>query len=431
MEARAQFALATGQQFPQVQELFATANAVGVPKALAAPLALDRNFLGYQVGFDAAWELDLWGKYRRGVESQAAALLGSVADYYGSLVSLTAEVARAYVTIRTFEELLEQAADNVKIQEEGLRIAESRFHNGATSELDVTQATSLLESTRASIPQLEISLHQTRNALSTLLAQPTGKLEALLTGPKGVPSAQAKVGLSIPASLLRRRPDIRSAEYYAAAQCALIGVAKSELYPSFSLVGTIGLGAISSGSGSHNPFTWDSLFYAAGPQVNWPFFSYGRLENGVRVQDARFEQLVVGYRQTVLKAAQEVEDALVGFLRSQDAVTSQEAAEKASERSVHIAIAAYQEGAVDYVRVLDSQRSLLQEQTALTQTRSAVATNLIALYKALGGGWEVSQSRPVIPDPVKEEMRARTNWGDLLTEPRSPEVRESPPPGKR
>ena len=187
------------------------------------------------MGFDAAWELDLWGKNRRGVEAQTASLLASVADYYSVLVSMTAEVARTYAMIRQFEVLIEEALENVSLQEHGLAITESRFRNGATTELDVTQATTLLESTRASVPQLKTSLQQARNALSTLLGQPTGTVDALLAGPKGIPTAPAKVAVSVPAEMLRRRPDIRRAELDAAAQCARIGVAKAALYPSFSL----------------------------------------------------------------------------------------------------------------------------------------------------------------------------------------------------
>jgi NodT family efflux transporter outer membrane factor (OMF) lipoprotein len=431
VEARAQLGIATGKQYPQVQELFASAAVVGVTQQQANFLQLGRDYLGYAVGFDAAWELDFWGKYRRGVQSETAGLLASVADYQASLVSLAAEVARTYAVIRTFEVLIEQARQNVTVQEQGQQIAQSRFRNGATSELDVTQATTLLESTRASIPQLQIGLQQARNALCTLLAQPTGTVEALLAGPKEVPTAPATVAVGVPAEMLRRRPDVRSAELNAAAQCARIGVAKADLYPAFSLVGTVGLQAFSSSSTPRNLFNGDSFYYSVGPQVTWPFFNYGRIENNVRVQDARFQQLLVNYRNTVLKAAQEVEDALSGFLNSEEATGSEQAAVKAAQRSVELAVLEYQEGVVDYQRVLDAQRSLLREEQSLTQTRSAVATNLIALYKALGGGWELGQSQPIVPEATQHEMRERTNWGDMLSEPRGPERRAQPRPPNR
>jgi NodT family efflux transporter outer membrane factor (OMF) lipoprotein len=429
VEARAQFGFATGSQLPQLNA-FGSAAAVGLTQQqtnIVSPDQLSRNFLTYQVGFDAAWELDFWGKYRRGVQAEAANLLAIVADYYSSLVSLTAEVARTYAMVRTYEVLIAEAQDNVRLQEDGLRITESRFRNGAAPELDVTQATTLLESTRASVPQLEIGAQQARNALSTLLGQPTGTVDGLLAGPKEIPSAPATVRVSVPADMLRRRPDIRSAQLNAAAQCARVGVAKADLYPSFSLVGTVGLGAVSSGIASHNLFSGQSFFYSVGPQVNWPFFSFGRIQNGVRVQDARLQEALVDYRNTVLKAAQEVEDALVTFLNSQQAVGYEENSVKSAQRSVEISIAAYQQGAVDYQRVLDAQRSLLEQDNALTQARSSVATGLIALYKALGGGWELAEGQQVVPEATQREMKERTNWADLLSEPRGPERRKKPP----
>jgi NodT family efflux transporter outer membrane factor (OMF) lipoprotein len=431
VEARAQFGIATGLQYPQQQELFANASAVGISQHDANVFTFDRHYLAFAVGFDAAWELDFWGKYARGVEAEAASLLASVTDYDEALVSLTAEVARTYTLIRTSEVLIELTRENVRVQEDALRMAESRFRNGATSELDVTQATTQVEATRATIPQLQIGLQQARNALSTLLGQPAGSVDALLAGPKEIPKAPAKVAVSVPAEMLRRRPDIRSAEERAAAQCALIGVAKAELYPSFSLFGTIGFRTTTNATGTPSSYTpGNSLFYLAGPRVNWPFFNYGRLENGVRVQDARFQQLLVDYRNTVLKAAQEAEDALAGFLNSQDATTFQQSSVTAAQRSVEIAVTQYREGAVDFQRVLDAQRSLLGEQNNLAQTRSSVATYLIALYKALGGGWELRRGQPVVPERTQVEMKERTNWGDLLSQPRGPEVKQNAPPGK-
>ncbi|MBZ4332489.1 efflux transporter outer membrane subunit [Corallococcus sp. AS-1-12] len=438
VEARAQLAILTGRQYPQVQAFSGSASAVGRSEnsAAANPFdveglgSIDRHFLEYQLGFDALWELDFWGKYRRGVESGTAGLLASVADYQSSLVSLTAEVARTYVLVRTYEVLIEQAQENARIQEEGFRIAEARFSNGATSELDMTQASTLLESTRATIPQLQAGLEQARNALSTLLGQPTGEVEALLAGPKRIPVAPATVAIGMPAEILRRRPDVRGAELYAAAQCARIGIAEAELYPSFSLFGTIGLQASTSAAASSNLFSLGSLFYSVGPRIVFPFLNYGRLKNGVRVEDARFQQLLVNYRNTVLKAAQEVADALTGFIHAQQAMTFQQAAVKSAQRSVELAVVQYREGAVDYQRVLDAQRSLLEQQNNLVQTSSSIATNLVALYKALGGGWEVRRDQPIVPEPMQAEMEQRTHWGDMLSKPRTQETKAGSQPVK-
>lgn len=430
VEARAQLGILTGQQYPQVQVATGSATAVGLSENVANLASFDRRYLDYQLGFDAIWELDFWGKYRRGVESGTAGLLASVADYQSSVVSLTAEVARTYVVIRTFEVLIAQAEENVRVQEEGLKIAESRFRNGATSELDVSQATTLLEGTRATIPQLETGLEQAHNALSTLLGQPTGAVETLLAGPKRIPVAPPTVAVGMPAEILRRRPDVRSAELYAAAQCARIGIAEAELYPSFTLVGSVGLEASSAGGTSGNLLSIGSLAYSFGPRIVWPFLNYGRLKNGVRVQDARFQQLLINYRNTVLRAAQEVTDALVGFVNAQKTLAFEEAAVRAAQRSVELAMVQYREGAVDFQRVLDAQRSLLEQQNNLAQASSAIATNLVALYKALGGGWEVRQGQPIVPEQVRSEMEQRTHWGDVVSKPRKPETEENQPQGK-
>jgi NodT family efflux transporter outer membrane factor (OMF) lipoprotein len=429
VEARAQLGITTGKLYPQLQVATGSANAVGLSQNVANAAGLTTQFVDYQVGFDAAWELDFWGKYRRGIESDQAALLSSVADYDSALVSLSAEVARTYVVIRTYEVLIRQAEENAKLQEEGLKIAQSRFSNGATSELDVAQANTLLQSTRATVPQLQVGRQQAENALSTLVGQPPGTVRALLAGPQEIPSVPPKVSVSVPAEMLRRRPDIRSAELSAAAQCARIGVAKADLYPSFSILGSVGLQASAPGGASANLFSGHSLYYSVGPRIVWPFFNYGRLTNAVRVEDARFQQLLVGYRNVVLSAAQEVEDALVGFLKNQEAATFVHEAVESGRRSAQLAMVEYQEGATDYQRVLDAQRSLLVQENTLAQTHSAVTTSLISLYKALGGGWESREGQPIVPQQTQSEMKTRTNWGGLLNEPRAPEATSNPADG--
>jgi NodT family efflux transporter outer membrane factor (OMF) lipoprotein len=430
MEARAALGVLTGRQFPQTQVAFAHGSAIGLSENISKIGNLPRNYFGYQAGFDVAWEADLWGKYRRAVEAGAADMHATVADYQSAIVSLTAEVARTYVWLRTSEVLIDQARENVKIQEEALEIARSRFRNGETSELDPTQATTLLESTRASVPRRQAELQQARNALSTLLGQVPGTVDELLAGPKAIPKAPPKVAVAVPAEMLRRRPDVRSAELTAAAQCARIGVAKADLYPSFSLVGTVGLDTSTRGTASANLFTAGSVFYSVGPQVSWAFLNYGRITNAVRVQDARFQQLLVGYRNTVLKATQEVEDALTGFLHAQQAAVFEMNAVASAQRSVELAVTSYREGTADYQRVLDAQRSLLQRQTDLAETNSSIATTLIALYKAMGGGWEVREGDAVVPDQMLHEMKDRTDWGDMLEQPKKPESTK-PPPAKQ
>jgi NodT family efflux transporter outer membrane factor (OMF) lipoprotein len=368
------------------------------------------------------WEIDFWKRYGRDVQAETARYFASAAAYDDALVSLTAEVARTYTAIRTLEVLLEQARRNAALQEEGLRIATARFRNGATSELDVAQAATLFESTRATIPQLEAALSQAQNALSTLLGMPTGSVQAMLAGPTGIPSAPSLVATSVPAELLRRRPDIRGAELEAYAQSARVGVATADLYPRFTLVGTIGTqtteggGTQSGGSTFSDLFGAGSWFYRIGPRLIWPIFNYGRTRNNIRIEDARLQQQLVEYQDTVLRAAQEVEDGLTGYLKAQEAEVFARNAAAQAQRAADIAMVQYREGAVDYQRVLDAERVLLQEENTHAERLSAIATNLISLYKALGGGWEIRSGKPFVSDRMREEMQERTNWGDLFTD---------------
>jgi NodT family efflux transporter outer membrane factor (OMF) lipoprotein len=423
LEARAQLGIAVGEQLPSNVNPIVTGQAVGLSKHAANSSILDHNYGEYQVGFDAVWEVDFWGKYRKGARAANATYYATIADYDGALVSLSAEVARTYVTIRTYEVLIDLAKKNEQVQQEGLDIAQSRFKNGATSELDVAQATTLLETTRAQIPELQIGLVQARNALSTLLAQPTGYVDAILTQPGGIPTPPPQIAVSVPAEVLRRRPDIRGAELRAMAQCDRIGIAKADLFPKFVLFGSIGTsistnaGPLSNNSTLENLFGPGSLAYNAGASLFWPILNYPKLVNGVRVEDARYQETLVDYVNTVLVAEREVEDGITGYLREQDAAVSAQNAAASAENAVKLALIQYREGAVDYTRVLDTQRDLLSAENRLASTRSAVATNLIALYKALGGGWEVREGAQVVPEPTQREMQNRTNWGGYLTQP--------------
>jgi outer membrane protein TolC len=226
--------------------------------------------------------------------------------------------------------------------------------------------------------------------------------------------------------MLRRRPDIRAAELRAIAQCDRIGVVKAELYPKLNLFGAIGTqtssggGLLSTNSTFGNLFGPGSLFYNLGGSLFYPILSYPRIMNNVRVEDARYQQLLVEYVNTVLVAAQEVEDAMTGYLLQQDAAVFADNAVTSARTAVQLALVQYREGAVDYTRVLDTQRALLDSETRLANTRSAVVTELIALYKALGGGWEPFAGQPVVTDRVRHEMRRRTNWGGYLNAPPPP-----------
>jgi NodT family efflux transporter outer membrane factor (OMF) lipoprotein len=437
LEARAQLGIAIGSQYPQTQQIGGEANANQLSENAPNGAGADKFFYNYQLGFDAAWELDFWGRFRRGIESANASLYSTLADYDDILVSLIAEVARTYFDIRTFEQRLAVARENVELQKKSLDIAAARYEGGVADQLDVAQAEALLKQTQATIPPLEAGLRQSKNALAILLGILPTEVQSLLGPPESIPTAPIEVAVGIPAELLRRRPDVRLAEFQAAAQSAQIGIAKADLYPSFSLVGSIGLQSSDKGGIRSNNANFSDLFtsggitYFIGPTFQLPILNYGRLKNNVRVQDARFQQLVVSYQNTVLRAFQDVEDATVGFLRTQEQKTFLAESVEQYKLSVELSLIQYSEGLTDFQRVIDAQRNLAQQEDAFASATGAVGTNLIALYKALGGGWELRLGKDFIPKQTREEMRQRTDWGNLLPSEDLPEsIEEEPPTGQ-
>jgi NodT family efflux transporter outer membrane factor (OMF) lipoprotein len=425
LEARAQLGIAVGSIYPQQQQATSDVIYNSTSKNTANTSAGDLNFWNYDVGLSAGWEIDIWGRFARGIESSDAGLLASVANYDDVLVSLTSQVATTYLSIRTFEERIAIAQDNIKIQQQGFEISKVRFKNGATTALDVSQAETLLRSTQASVPAFEQGRRQAVNALATLLGITPLEVYSLMygagEGPGVIPSAPPEVAVGIPADLLRRRPDVRLAELQAWSQSALIGVAQADLYPSISLIGTIGISAGDGTSTARNGtvgigdlFSTDALRFQGGPSVTWNIFNYGRIKNNVRVQDARLQQLLVTYQNTVLQAGQEVEDAMVGFVQTQRQAEFLELGVKAAQRSVDLSLVQYSDGAIDYTTVLDTQRSLVGQQDQYTATRGAIVQNLVGIYRALGGGWQIREGNDFVSEKTQEEMRERTDWGGLL-----------------
>ena len=433
LEARASLGVAIGQFYPQTQQAFGSVNFNRYPAGTLSSTQTDQSsssataYWQSDIGLALSWELDFWGKFRRAIESADMSFLSSVAAYDAALVALTGDVASSYVLIRTLEERLRIARNNVGIQQESLKIAQARFRGGATSERDVEQALTQLNSTEATIPQLEISLQQSKNSLSVLLGITPAQLGELLSGAAPIPKAPLQVAVGIPADLLRRRPDIRSAEFQAAAQCAQIGIAKADLYPTFSLSGNMGFSAVDLGqSALGDMFSWGNRTgLSMGPSFQWNLFNYGRITNNVRVQDARFEALLVNYQNAVLKAQQEVEDGLVAFLKSQQKAESLTLSARAAKRSVDLAMIQYREGATDYTTVLTAQQALLQQEDNLAVTQGSIPQAVISLYRALGGGWEIRKGKDFIPAETRKAMTDRTNWGDLLT-PASAQPTEPP-----
>jgi NodT family efflux transporter outer membrane factor (OMF) lipoprotein len=417
LAARAQLGAAVGELYPQSQ--FGSGSLLKTRLSQTGPTSLPgipENYSVSQIGLSASWELDFWGKFRRAVESADASLMAAVADYDNALVSLTGDVANSYIQTRTLEKRLAIAHQNVEVQKRSLEIATARWRGGTTSKRDVEQALTVLQGTEASIPTLESQWRQAQNALSVLLGMPPSDLKHLLGSKSEIPTPPPQVAVGIPADLLRRRPDIRSTEWQAAAQCAQIGVAKANLYPAFSLVGTFGLQASDIPPFVlSNMFDWRSRTGFMGPSFQWNLFNYGQITNQVRFQDARFQELLITYQQTVLQAQQEVENALIGFLKAQQRAQKLVGATGSAQSSVNLATLQYRQGITDFTTVLTAEQNLLTYQDSLANTLGDISSNLVAMYRAMGGGWQLREGQDVVPDSVKEAMAKRTNWGKLLT----------------
>jgi NodT family efflux transporter outer membrane factor (OMF) lipoprotein len=421
LESRAQLGIAIGNQYPQTQAVVGDATALQASKNAANTAAGDLEFTQFNIGIGASWEADFWGKFKRGIEAADAAYLASVAGYDQAMILVTAQVCGTYLAIRTLEEQLRITRENISIQQRSFEIVNVQFENGSTSELDVLQARTLLMSTRASIPGLETQLRQAGNALSTLLGRPPSDLAELLGNAATIPPVPERLAVGLPADLLRRRPDVRQAEYLAMAQNARVGLAEANLYPSFSLSGFVGLTAAGNTettrtgeSGFGQLFDVDSVTYSVGPSFVWPFLNYDRIRNSVRVQDARLQQALIAYRDTVLRAAREVEDALValdGAIRQEELLAETVAS---ARRSTEVAQLRFKEGLADYQRVLSAQQGLFTQQSRYVNNRSAIVSNFIALYLALGGGWESRSDADMIDVQTRDAMTERTDWGDLI-----------------
>jgi NodT family efflux transporter outer membrane factor (OMF) lipoprotein len=415
LEARAKLGLAIGELYPQQQTASAQLSYNRIPVSIPYDL-ISNTYWQTLVGAQAAWEIDLWGKIRRGVEAADDSFLASVAEYDDVLVTLTGDVASAYVQIRTLEARIAIARENIVKQRMAVRIATNRFRGGVVSKRDVYQAEAVLGSTEASIPALTIELQQATNGLAVLLGLPPGRIGEILAGSTEIPTAPQQVAVGIPAELLRRRPDVRQAELTAAAQCAEIGVAKADLLPAFTLLGNVGTVSSDIGRGDLTDlFTAKSVSYSAGPAVQWNILNYGQITNNVRIQDARFQELLVDYQQTVLQAQEEVQNGLSTYLQSRIQAAFLRQSTKAAEGALTIAMNQYKDGTADFTTVLTAEQNLYQAQDNLAVARGNVPLGLIATYRALGGGWEIRAGEDFVPAETRDEMAERTDWGTLLT----------------
>jgi NodT family efflux transporter outer membrane factor (OMF) lipoprotein len=384
LEARAQLGIAIGGIFPQTQNATGSYLAIANSQETAQGNFGPQFFNQWNFGFNLAWELDFWGRFRRAIEGNSDLLNASVEDYDGALVTLLGDVATTYANMRTLELRIKYAEDNVRIQKDTLNIVEARFKVSTISELDVDQARTTLEATEAAISELEISYRQSIVQLCILMGMPPEDLIARI-GKGPIPVAPKEVAVGIPADLLRRRPDVRAAERRLAAQCAAIGIADSDFYPHVSIVGTLGWSAENLG----HLFEPAALNSSVGPSFQWDLLNYGRLLNNVKLQDATFQELLATYQNSVLAANQDVENGLVTFLRGQERTGHQQASVDSAIQAVNIAIKQYQAGTADFTTVTQVEQIQVQQQDLLAQAEGEIATGLIQVYRALGGGWQI------------------------------------------
>jgi len=412
LEAQAQLGIAIGNRYPQSQRISGDATRISPADNSGGGASFSR----YGLDMGVSWEIDFWGRFKRGIEAADATFMASIAARDQVFILLTAQIADTYTILRIAEQQLQIAYENEAIQKRSYEIASVLYRNGSDSELDMQQAKTLLLSTQSTIPGFEIEVKQALNALSVLLGETPGTVNSTLSADAGIPSVPEAIEIGFPAELLRRRPDVRQAELQAMAQNARVGFAQTDLYPRFNLFGSIGL--VSGGSGSSSNFgdlfSSDALTYSFGPSFVWPFLNYGRIVNNVRVQDSRLQQALVSYRETVLQAAREAEDAMISFTGNRMRVQLVAETVQSAKRSNELSTLRYKEGFSDYQRVLDSQQALFRQQQNLVNTQGATTRSLIALYKALGGGWQQQDALPLITAASQKQMSERINWGEFL-----------------
>ncbi len=427
LEARAQKAIAVGALFPQSQSIDASYTRTQTSQNVALPSPI-RNFNTLSTTFGASWEIDFWGKIRRIIESTDHVVDASVDDYDNVMVSLVGDVASTYVTYRILQQQLLYVQENVTLQEATLKIASERWKAGQTNELGTVQATSLLEQLQATIPTIETGIRAAQNQLCVLLGMPPTDLENML-GKAPIPESPPEVLVGIPADLIRRRPDLRAAERFIAAQNAQIGVAEADFYPNFFISGDIG----------YQAKDLDLLFGPRSgiaqitPGFSWKVLNYGRITNNVRLQEFKTQELVAVYQQKVLVAATEVENGIINYLNSQVSARRLAKSVKAAERAVTLATDQFNAGVIDFTSVFVAEQFLVQQQNLLAQAQGDIALGLITVYRSLGGGWELRLSDPsmaaagglvssAIPVSVEDLTNTSLSAGPMLETTGIPET---------
>jgi len=389
-EARARRAVAAAARFPGVSASGAASRSRSSEETGSGD---SRNF--FSAGFDASWEIDVFGGVRRSVEAAEAGLESSRANLDDTGVSLASEVALNFIELRALQIRLGIARANLASQSETLQLTDWRAQAGLVSSQDVEQARSNREQTRAQIPALETSLAEAEHTLDVLLGKPPGTLHARLAAAGDLPAVPAQIAVGIPADTLRQRPDVRAAERTLAAETARVGVAEAARYPAFNLSGSIGLEALTLGALGNSGAATSSLF--AG--ITGPIFDAGRLRAQVEIQDAVREQAQIAYEQAVLTALQEVENALMSLARNRERVEALSIAAASARNAAQLARQRYSAGLIDFQSVLDTERSVLSSEDSFARARADGVLALIRLYKALGGGWShETDTRPIGKD---------------------------------
>ncbi|MHC4939867.1 MAG: efflux transporter outer membrane subunit [Planctomycetota bacterium] len=401
-ESRHLLGIAKAEWFPAVDGTGSGEYTKPSENGVFGPIAGDGTDI-WSLGFDATWELDVFGRIARNVESQNAALGSQYENYRDIRVILFAEVARNYMTMRAFQQRLEFANKNVETQQGSLKLAQDRLKAGVAPELDVAQAQSNLGNSEQLIPILEQGRVAAMLRIAVLLGVHPGEVRAALKEVADIPKVDQDLAVGLPADIIRQRPDIRSAERQLASQTAQIGVATADLYPRFSLSGFFALESTSLSS----LFDGNSVTWGIGLPVRWALFRGGQIRANIGAAEARTEAALKTYEQTVLLAIEDIEGSINRMTTEKDRAAALERAVAAAERSVTLSLELYRQGLADFQRVLDAQRELLSFQDLLAESRGFVAASVVSLYKALGGGWD-SQPEQMAKEAAGEEEKKKS-----------------------
>ncbi len=411
MESRAVLGIASANLYPQLQQINGAATYIDSRSTGGAGANVQDSYGAYSAGFDLAWELDFWGRFRRGIESAEAGFFASVTNQQDVQVLLAAQVADLYFAYRTTLLRIDIAHKNTDIQKRSLEITEQLFNSGQESELDLQQAKAQYLGTLATIPDLEGQLVRVRNALAAVLGRKPGDVPELDMVVRPLPLVDGAVLRELPAKLLLRRRDLRTAAWQVAAQSAQIGIAKADYFPAITLLGSVGWSTTSLGGSPQ------VRSIAAGPAITWNILDYGHIASNVRLQDARLQQTIELFQNTALLAAREMDDAAITVVKTAEQKAPLSGAARAAERSLHLANSQYQEGYADFQRVLDAQRVMFTQTERELLNDSAHISAVITLYKAAGGGWTEMPAQDLLPEATRDTMKSRTNWGGLLEAP--------------